>query len=310
MIKSVTACFKNSPLYISSISIFITLLLPCALLAERGAEPYYLDGVAAYQEFTNSGIKESIRLFKEAIDEDPAFSPAYSSLAESYIQLYYRSGETDPSLIKTAAGLAEKALLADARSPKAHKAIASVYFAEAKIDEAIEELERAVDMKPEYARAWLNLGTCWLELGEEKKGMRFFKRAIELDNDLLATAVAYYNIASIQAGAEDHKRSADNYARAASLLPGYFNIHYGRGIALMNLGRDDEAISAFEEAIRLKADYPTAHLALASAHHRLGNVSNSRKAYEAALRLDPYMEDAERGLAALQGEKIGCLFLY
>ena len=305
-----TACFKNSPLYIFSISIFITLLLPCALLAEKGPEPLYLEGVTAYQEFTDSGIKKSIRLFKEAIDEDPAFSPAYSSLAESYIQLYYRSGEADTSLIKTAAGVAEKALLADARSPKAHKAIASVYFAEAKIDEAIEELERAVDMKPEYARAWLNLGTCWLELGEEKKGMRFFKEAIELDNDLLATAIAYYNIASMQAGAKDHKGSADNYARAASLLPGYFNIHYGKGIALMNLGRDGESISAFEEAIRLKPDYPTAHLALASAHHRIGNVMRAKKAYEAALGLDPDLEDAERGLAALQGKKLGCLFLY
>ena len=305
-----TACFKNSPLYIFSISIFITLLLPCALLAEKGPEPLYLEGVTAYQEFTDSGIKKSIRLFKEAIDKDPAFSPAYSSLAESYIQLYYRSREIGPSLIKTAAGLAEKALLADARSPKAHKAIASVYFAEAKIDEAIEELERAVDMKPEYARAWLNLGTCWLKLGKEEKGMRFFKRAIELDNDLLATALAYYNIASMQAGGKDNKGAAANYDRASSLLPGYFNIHYGRGISLMNLGRDDEAITAFEEAIRLKADYPAAHLALASANHRLGKVARAKKSYEEAIRLDPDLEDAERGLAALQGKKLGCLFLY
>lgn len=304
------ACLKNSPLYISSISLFIAFLLPCALPAEGGPKPLYLEGAAAYQEFTEGGIKESIRLFKGARDEDPSFSPAYSSLAESYIQLYYRSGETDAGLIRTAAGLAERALLADARSPEAHKAIASVYFAEARIEEAIEELERAVDMKPEYARAWLNLGTCWLELGEEEKGMRFFKRAIELDNDLLATALAYYNIASMQAGGKDHKGAAANYDRAASLLPGYYNIHYGKGIALMNLGRDDEAVPVFEEAIRLKADYPAAHLALASANHRLGEVPHAKKSYEAALRLDPDLEDAARGLAALQGKKLGCLFLY
>ena len=305
-----TACFKDSPLYIFSIFIFITLLLPCALLAEKGADPFYLEGVTAYQSFTDSGIKESIRLFEAAIDEDPASSPAYSALAESYIQLYYRTWESDPGLVGKASTLAEKALLADARSPKAHKAIASVYFAKGKIDEAIEELERAVDMTPEYARAWLNLGSCWLELEEKKKGMRFFKRAIELDNDLLAKAIAYYNIASMQATANDHKESADNYDHAGQLLPGYFNIHYGMGITLMNLDRDDEAISVFEEAIRLKPDYTSAHLGLASAHHRLGNIPSARKAYEAALMLDPDLKNAERGLAAIQGKKIGCLFLY
>lgn len=308
--KSVTACFKNSPLYIFSISIFITLILPCTLLANEGAESFYLKGIGAYQNFTNSGIKESIRLFEAAINEDPAFSPAHSALAESYIQLYYRTSESNQSLINKAFTLAEKALFTDARSPMAHKAIASVYFARGKIDEAIEELERAVDMEPRYARAWLNLGTCWLKLGEKMKGVRFFKKAIELDNDLIAKAIAYYNIASIQATSNAHKEAKANYKIAARLLPGYFNIHYGRGITLMNLDRDGEAISAFKEAIRLKPDYASAHLALASAHHRLGNKAEAKTNYEAALKIDPDMEDAARGMAALQNKKIGCLFLY
>jgi len=285
-------------------------LFPYTLLAGIGAEPIYLEGVAAYESFTDSGIKASIKLFEEAINQDPAFSPAYSSLAESYIQLYYRTFESDPALVDKASALAEKALFTDARSPSAHKAIASVYFAKGKIDEAIEELERAVDMEPLYARAWLNLGTCWLKQGDKKKGIRFFKRAIEINSDPFAKAVAYYNIACIEAADSEHKLALDSYNLALKLLPGYFNIHYGKGIALMNLGRDDDAISAFEEAIRLKPDYPSAHLALASAYHRLGNASNSRKSYEAALTLDPDMEDAERGLAALQGKKAGCLFLY
>ena len=308
--KSVKVCLNIGTLYLLFLSIPITTLLPLNSLADTAVNPYHLKGIAAYQSFTDNGIKNSIRLFELSIAKNPGFSPSYSALAESYIQLYYRSGETDPSLIRTSADFAEKALLADPRSPKAHKAIASIYFARGKIDEAIEELERAVDMEPKYARAWLNLGTCWLELGEEKKGIRFFKRAIELDNDLLAKAIAYYNIASMQAAGNKHKQAADNYNRAGKLLPGYFNIHYGRGIALMNLGRDDEAISAFEEVIRLKPDYASAHLGLASAHHRLGNIPSARKTYEAALMLDPDLEDATRGLAAIQGKKIGCLFLY
>ena len=78
----------------------------------------------------------------------------------------------------------------------------------------------------------------------------------------------------------------------------------------MNLGRDGEAIPAFKEAARLKPDYPAALMGLAAAYHRLGNLPEARKGYEAALILDPDLEDAERGLAALQGKRIGCLFIY
>ena len=308
--KSVKVYLNIGILYLLFLSIPVTTFVPRNSLASTTVNSYHLKGIAAYQSFTDSGIKESIRLFEEAIDEDPAFSPAYSSLAESYIQLYYRTFESDTALVDKASTMAEKALFTDARSPMAHKAIASVYFAEGKIDEAIEELERAVDMEPKYARAWLNLGSCWLKLGKKRKAIVFFKEAIELNSDPLTTAVAYYNIACIEAADSEHKLAFHSYNLALKLLPGYFNIHYGKGIALMNLDRDDEAIPAFEEAIRLKPDYPSAHLGLASAHHRLGNVPNARKAYEAALRLDPDVEDAERGLAALQGKKFGCLFLY
>ena len=270
----------------------ITVCLPHNSLAATAANTSYLKGSAAYESFTDKGIKDSIRFFKDSIDKNPGFSPAFSALAESYIQLYYRSGESDLSLIKQAAALAEKALLVDARSPKAHKAIASVYFAQGKIDEAVEEIERAIDMEPEYARAWLNLGSSWLELGAKEKAIGVFKQVIELNNDSLATAIAYFNIACIKAADEEHAQALNNYNLALKFLPGYFNIHYGMGVALMNQGKDLDATMAFKEACRLKPDYAASWQGLASAYYRIGNETEGKKAYETALRLDPDIEDA------------------
>jgi tetratricopeptide (TPR) repeat protein len=267
----------------------LAICLPLSSLAATNTKQSYLKGIASY---------------------DPDFSPAFSALAESYIQLYYRNFETDQRLIRQAAALAEKALLVDARSPKAHKAIASVYFAQGKIDEAIEEIERAVDMKPEYARAWLNLGTSQFKLGAKKKAIGFLKEVLKLNNDPFATAIAHFNIACIKAAEKEHRQALHNYSLALKLLPNYFNIHYGLGISFMNLDRDKDAILAFEETIRLKPDYAPGHHGLASALHRLGDIPKAQKSYETALRLNPVLEEAERGLAALNTKKPGCLLIY
>lgn len=295
--------------------IFFILLAPgiffpsrCPALDEAPA--LYEKGVEAYNNFSDDQIESAIILFNGSIEKDPAFSPAYSALAEAYIQKYLRSSERPPRLIEKAAVAAEKALFINARSWQAHKAIASVYFAKGMVNEAVEELERAIDMVPDYARALLNLGTCWLDLGDRERGLAFFKDAIKAGNDKLAEGIAYFNLASLEAEEKKYDNALANYRKALELVPGYYNIHYGLGVVYMNRGNDKEALKAFKEAVRLKGDYAPAHIGLASAYHRLGNKGEAMKAYERALALDPESEEAARGLAALSGKKIGCLFIY
>jgi len=295
------------PLYII---VFLLFLTPLQSGAEPSAQSLFLEGSRVYESFTEEGIRKSSEIFETLLKKSPSYAPAYPALAESYIQSYFRSFEKKAEFLEKARIAAMKGLSLDDRSPEAHKALSSVYFAEDRIEEAVSELERALKIEPLYARGWLNLGTCMLELGKAEKAGQFFTRAIELDNDPLAKGTGFYNLASLQSAQGAYSEALSPYAAAEDILPGYYNIHYGKGVALMNLNRDEEAVKSFEEAITLKPDYGEAYLALASAHHRLGNKEEAAKAYEAALKLEPQMEAAERGLAALKGKKIGCLFIY
>lgn len=294
------------------IILIFTSIFFCACSAGAGESPekLYEIGREAYNRFSERGIDESIVFFERVVDLSPDNAAAHSALAESYVQKFMRSKERDKRLLEKAFESAERALLLDAKSPEAHKALGSAYFASGKIEEAIEELERAVDMEPRYARAWLNLGTCRLELGDRDKAMEFFRTAVDIGNDPLAEGIGYYNIASLQSEEKRFEEALKNYRMAEKRVPEYHNIYYGLGVVLMHLGRDEEAIASMRRAVELKPDNAEAYLGLASAYHRSGNKKDAEKAYKTALSLDPRLDEAERGLAALKGKKVGCLFFY
>ena len=83
---------------------------------------------------------------------------------------------------------------------------------------AIECFEKAIELKPDYAEAYGNMGIVLGIMKRLDEAVKCFEKAIELKPDY---ADAYSNI----------------------------------GISLTELGRYDEAIKCFEKAIELKPDY-------------------------------------------------------
>ncbi|MBE9537359.1 MAG: tetratricopeptide repeat protein [Proteobacteria bacterium] len=290
--------------------IFIPFLIPPVVAAAGNTDDLFSRGVEAYNSFSDAGINLSVELFEAAIKEAPSSSPAHAALAEGYIQQYLRTGSNDKKLLKKATSLAERSLLLDAKSPMAHKTLGTTYFASGKPEEAIEEFERAVDMEPGYARAWLNLGSSYHRIGDIKTAASHFARAAELKNDPLAEALAHYNLAALSYEKGDYTKALSSYDKAKTILPKYHNIYYGMGITLMQLDRDKEAVDLFKKAIELKAGDADFHMGLASAYHRLGKKAEAKAAYYRALDIDPDMEDARQGLMGLEGMNIGPLNLY
>jgi cytochrome c-type biogenesis protein CcmH/NrfG len=65
------------------------------------------------------------------------------------------------------------------------------------------------------------------------------------------------------------------------------NLHNGRGEALAELGRFDEAESAFAEAVRLDPDYAAPHFELGKTLLKQGRDTEAIDEFRAVLRLDP-----------------------
>jgi tetratricopeptide (TPR) repeat protein len=83
--------------------------------------------------------------------------------------------------------------------------------------------------------------------------------------------------------------------RARRALPRFHEAIAARALALAGLGRLADARAAADEALRLAPDAPEAWRALGEARFRSGDLQGALEAYELALALDPW-DDEARGL--------------
>jgi Tfp pilus assembly protein PilF len=93
------------------------------------------------------------------------------------------------------------------------------------------------------------------------------------------------------------------YQEAIRLKPDYSSAHNNLGIALDKKGQLDLAISQFQEAVRLKPDYADAHNNLGIALGKIGQLDAAVSQFQEALRLKPDYAEAHYNLGIALGKK-------
>jgi tetratricopeptide (TPR) repeat protein len=110
--------------------------------------------------------------------------------------------------------------------------------------------------------------------------------------------LAWYSLGIAYGELGRHQEAVDAFKEALRLKPDYAEAWNNLGTAYSHQGRHQEAIQACKEALRLKPDYPVAWHNLGVAHHRLDRYQEAIKAYKEAIRLKPDFAEAWNGLGA------------
>ncbi|MCC3567838.1 MULTISPECIES: tetratricopeptide repeat protein [unclassified Microcoleus] len=142
-------------------------------------------------------------------------------------------------------------------------------------DEALECLDKAIEIDSNYARAWANKGNVLKILQRYEEALVSFDKAIALDpSNKWAWAWAMRsNVLNNLRRDEEALVSCD---RAIALDPNYQWAWYMRGNELNNLKRYEEALVSFDRAIELDANNQSFWV-------KRGNLLNNLKRYDEAL---------------------------
>jgi len=216
----------------------------------RNAEVYelYLRGRYHWYKRTPEGFSRAVAAFTRAIEQDPAFAPAYAGLADTYTLMGYfaylipfeeaRSKARDAAL---------EALALDDSLAEAHTSMASVLeFERWDWAGAEREYRRAIQLAPNYATAYHWYANNLSIRGRHDEAIAQGRHAVELDplSPILHVAVAH---AYLLAGRDDE--AIRQLGKALEIEPSYANAHLFLGMAYERKGRYDEALTEM-----LKAD--------------------------------------------------------
>jgi tetratricopeptide (TPR) repeat protein len=173
---------------------------------------------------------------------------------------------------------------------------------------ALGELERAIELNPQYVEALIHRGLVLNELGRTDEAEAAFARAAasltEPTGGLPAPVAAqlanrHAELADTYAGAGALDRGIQQYEQALELGPQFHDLRYRMARLLIEAGRPLEAREALEEVLRARPSFIDAEAALGLARYLSGDVAGAREVWQACLERRPENARVDAYLAML-----------
>ena len=161
-------------------------------------------------------------------------------------------------------------------------------------DEAVVQYEAILRIQPGSVNAHNNLGNALAAAGRYEEAVREFQAALATDS---GAAKVHNNLGSALSNLGRLPEAIHEFEAALRLDPGYAEAQGNRGLALLRAERPDEAVTALREAVRMQPGAASAHSQLGFALLNLGQLPGAITEFESAMRLEPGSPMAHFNLA-------------
>ncbi len=141
------------------------------------------------------------------------------------------------------------------------------------------------------------------EAGERQRAILLYKEILEIDPEY---AAAYINMGTILFHQRNYPVAEELYRRATVADPSYVLAYFDLGNVLDELQRLDESIAAYTQAVTLAPRYADAHYNLALAYERKGERRHALRHWQSYIRLDnrgPWADHARGQVRKLIGRE-------
>jgi adenylate cyclase len=213
-------------------------------------------GLSHFYRMNKTDHAEAIRLFRQAVAQDPEFATAHAHLAEAlWMSVPWGFAEdTAKALVGAARAAAERAISLDPNEPVARTILGRIHSFAGEIEMSIGEMQAAIAINPNMAWGYYSLG--W---------------------------IYHY-------GASQPEQALPHFDAALRLSPRdprrwlYFMV---KGSALRALGRHDEAIAHCRQACQYPDTGYQPYMYLVAALAEAGKTSEAQTALEKAMQIQP-----------------------
>lgn len=137
-----------------------------------------------------------------------------------------------------------------------------------KYDEAIEQLQAAVTIKPDYVGAYQTMGTVFRVAGDINQAERAFLKVLELTEETGYTEInqrreiAYFQLGDINLERQDYEEAVANFKAALRIRPDASDTYVLLALAFEGLEEPEAAKENLVTALRFDPNFPQAHYEL------------------------------------------------
>jgi len=162
------------------------------------------------------------------------------------------------------------------------------------IEKAIEEINRAVELKPDYVDSYLQRAVIYKEGGDLFKAVSDYGRAVDLNPNIPSVQ---YDFGQTLRQLRMYEPAIEAYRRAIELSPTMLEAYNNLGITYSELKRYDEASGYFRKVIEMNPRYTKAYNNLGAAYAQAGDLDGAVEAFRKAIETDPQYANSYKNLA-------------
>jgi protein O-GlcNAc transferase len=242
------------------------------------AEAYY--GIGRIRA-ANGDLTAAVESYRRACDLFPAYGAAHYGLALAYRKL--GDGPRSEEHLKLhAAGqtlvppvpdpLRDEMRALDRGAPSL--VLRGIAFQDAgRIEDAIAEHEKALELDPEYVLAHANLIILYGRTKQPQKAEEHFRAAVRLNPN---SADSYYNYGVLLFEQRKYVEAEELFRKAVEVNPFHSQAFHNLGFMREQQGRLDEALEFYHKAVERQPNYPLAQF-------HIGRILANQKKYDEAI---------------------------
>jgi tetratricopeptide (TPR) repeat protein/S1-C subfamily serine protease len=159
-----------------------------------------------------------------------------------------------------------------------------LYSNQQKYELALADFNKAIELNPNYAKAYNNRGTLYDDQQKYELALADYNQAIELNRN---NAQAYYNRGNLYYDLQKYDLALSDYNKAIDINPNFANAYNNRGNLYDDLQKYDLALSDYNQALQLNPNDPMAYLNRGLLYYNLQKYELALADYNQAIRINP-----------------------